>query len=452
MIWVTSLNRSLTLCNDCLDNIARHNDDLNAFITITPDEARKQAEIADAAAARGEWLGLLHGMPLALKDNIDTAGTITTSGAEPWRNHVPDEDAMVVRRLKAAGAVLLGKTTLGELVFDVRSKNPIVGTARNPWDFERSPGGSSGGSAAAVAAGMAVGALGSDTGGSVRLPAAHSGVVGLRPTHGAVSNRGVTAVSFQNDTIGPMAKRVTDVARIFAAIEGYDSGDPYSRHHAYTNFLGELGDGVKGLRIGIPQNFFFDDVQAEITAAVMSVADALVDQGARLVKLTLPDAERTHLQTSVLIYSDVAAYHRTLLETPDQMTAPMYERLRRGLDITAVDYARALDFKARWRRTLALAFEDIDLLLTPTTPVEALSNSDNEDLHSATARVAQFTYAGTLASIPGLSLPCGFTANGLPIGALLQAGWWNEPLLFRAGIAYQSVTDWHLRTPAALKC
>lgn len=445
------MNESLARCNACLAQIERHNPQLHAFITVTAEQARAQARAADDAAAGGTSLGLLHGMPVAIKDNIDTAGIRTTSGAEPRREHVPAEDAPVVRRLKAAGAVIVGKATLGEWVFDVRSHNPIVGVARNPWDLTRSPGGSSGGSAAAVAAGMAVAALGSDTGGSVRLPAAHCGVVGLRPTHGAVSSRGTTAVSFQHDTVGPLARTVADVARLFAVIEGYDRHDPYSRRHDYPNFLGRLGDGVRGLRIGVPQNFFFDDVAPDIARAVLAVADTLADLGATTVPLTLPDAEHTHAQASVLIYADVARYHRQWLDTPDSMTPALHQRLRRGRDISGLAYAHALDFKARWRRTMADCFEQVDLLLTPTTPVPAIPNTDDPDLHTITARVAQFTYSGSLASIPGLSLPCGFNADGLPIGALLQAAWWHEPLLFRAGIAYQAASDWHLPPPSALR-
>lgn len=435
----------------CLARITRYDSELVAFLSVAETQAREQARRADEAAARGEWLGVLHGMAIAVKDNIDTAGIPTTSGADFLRENIPNSDATVVRRLKRAGAVIVGKTTLGELVFDVRSRNPLVGNSRNPWHLDRNPGGSSGGSAIAVAAGMAAGALGTDTGGSVRLPAAHTGVSGLRPTHGAISIEGAMPVSPQNDTIGPMARTVADVARIFSALVGYDPADPYSSRHRYENFLPAVWNGVRGLRIGIPRNFFFEDLQLGIHSAIMGVAETLERQGAELVEVTLPGAEATHAQASVLIYADVAAYHQERLTSMrDRISPAVHDRISRGLAIPATEYARALKFQRYWRRTVCELFEDVDLLLTPTTPVEALPNEETGDLHSLTAKVARLTYAGTLASIPGLSVPAGFTASGLPIGALLQARWWNELLLFRAGVAYQSETDWHTQIPTAL--
>lgn len=433
-------------CEQCLAAIAEHDSVLNAFVTPTVSEARESAKRADEAAMQGKRLGLLHGMPIALKDNIDTAGIRTTSGASFLRDRIAQADATVVRRLKAAGAVVMGKTTLGELVFDIRSHNPVTGTPRNPWNLNRSPGGSSGGSAAAIAANMTIGALGSDTGGSIRLPAAHCGVSGLRPTHGAVPGTGASAVSRQFDTLGPMARRAIDVARIFAVIAGFDAADPYSRTHEYADFLNTLHNGVNGLRIGIPQNFFFEDVSSEITAAVVTVADSLRAAGAQLIELELPDADKTHAQSSVLLYADIAAYHRETLKMPNAITPMVHERISRGLKVSGTDYSDAMHFKARWQRTLKSAFENVDILLTPTTPTEALPNDGTaDDLHSLTARVARFTYAGTLGGIPGLSIPCGFTRAGLPIGAMLQARWWNEPSLFRAAVAFQAATDWHLR-------
>lgn len=432
----------------CLDRIDRLNDAQTTFITVTADAARREADAADAAAGDGRWLGLLHGMPIAIKDNIDTAGVRTTSGAKFWADRTPNADAPVVSRLRAAGACLVGKATLGELVFDIRSHNPVVGHARNPWNLERSPGGSSGGSAAALAADMCQGALGSDTGGSVRVPAAFTGVAGLRPTHGAVSNSGATPVSAGNDTIGPMARRVADVARLFAVMAAYDPDDPTSVDHDFGNFLPRLGDGAAGLRIGVPRNFFFDDVDPDIEAAVRAGAAQFERLGATLVDIDLPGADETFEQTAVQIYCDAANFHRQRLEEePDAFSRPIYERMSRGLKLTGVDYAASLRFKEAWKRTLARAFEDVDLILSPTSPVAPLPLEDSPDLHRLTARAASLTYAGSLGSIPGLSLPCGFTADGLPVGLMLQAAWWNDPLLLQAGAAYQAATDWHERRP-----
>ena len=432
----------------CLAKIETHNESLTTFITVTEAQAQVDAEAADAAEAEGRWLGLLHGMPMAVKDNIDMAGVRTTSGAKFWSERVPNDDAPVIKRLKAAGAVIIGKATLGELVFDIRSHNPIVGHAKNPWDLSRSPGGSSGGSAAALAADMCVGALGSDTGGSVRIPASFCGVSGLRPTHGAVPNTGATQVSVANDTIGPMARRVEDVARVFAVIVGYEPSDPHSIDHDFGNFLPRLQNGIEGLRIGIPRNFFFDNIDPDIDVAVRNAADVFEGLGAELVEIELPGAEQAFPQVCVQIYCDAANFHRQrLTEEPNAFSAPIYERMKRGLEISGVDYAASLRFKESWMRTVGEAFEGVDVILSPTTPVPALPLEDTPDLHELTGRAASLTYAGSLASIPGLSLPCGFTKDGLPAGVMLQAAWWNDPLLLQVGYAYQSVTDWHKRRP-----
>lgn len=431
-----------------LAKIEAQNETLTTFITVIEAQARADAEAADAAAAEGRWLGLLHGMPMAVKDNIDTAGVRTTSGAKFWSERVPNDDAPVIKRLKAAGAVIVGKATLGELVFDIRSHNPVVGHAKNPWDLSRSPGGSSGGSAAALAADMCVGALGSDTGGSVRIPASFCGVSGLRPTHGAVPNTGATQVSVANDTIGPMARRVEDVARIFAVTVGYEPSDPHSIDHDFGNFLPRLHNGIEGLRIGIPRNFFFDNIDTDIEAAVRNAADVFESLGAELVEIDLPGAEQAFPKVCVQIYCDAANFHRQrLTEEPNAFSAPIYERMKRGLDIPGVDYAASMRFKETWMRTVGEAFEGVDVILSPTTPVPALPLEDTPDLHVLTGRAASLTYAGSLASIPGLSLPCGFTTDGLPAGVMLQAAWWNDPLLLQAGCAYQSVTDWHHKRP-----
>ena len=436
---------------ESLERAAAQNEELRTFITITSEQALADAEKSDEAAAEGRWLGLLHGMSMAVKDNIDTAGIRTTSGAKFWSERVPNDDATVVKRLKAAGAVIVGKSTLGELVFDVMSHNPVVGHAKTPWDKERSPGGSSGGSAAALAADMCVGALGSDTGGSVRIPAAFCGVSGLRPTHGAVPNTGATPVSVGNDTIGPMARRVEDVARIFAVMTGYDAADPHSIEHEFGNFLPRLHNGVKGLTIGLPSNYFFENVDPEIDTLVREGAAVFEGLGAELVEIDLPGAEEAQQQATVQIYCDAANYHRQRLENePDGFSQPVFDRMSRGLDIRGVELAAALRFKDQWMRSVAQVFDSVDIILCPTTPIPAILIENSPDLHEMTARAASLTYPGSLASIPGLSLPCGFTKSGLPVGLQLQAAWWNDPLLLQIGCAYQSQTAWHEVRPSSL--
>lgn len=435
----------------CLARIEALNPALNAMITTTAEAAREAADACDRAAAEGRWLGLLHGLPIALKDNIETAGVCTTSGAAYLADHIPNRDAPVVARLKAQGAVLTGKANLQELAWGVVSTNPVAGQCRNPWNPARISGGSSGGSGAAVAAGMAEAALGTDTGGSVRIPAAMTGIAGLRPTHGRISTRGITPVSVAHDTVGPMARRVADVARLFAALAAYDSLDPVSRDLPLGNFLPTLGDGIAGVRVGLPRNFFFEDVDAEVEAAVREGARALESLGARLVEVTLAGAETAQRWTTVMAYADACAYHRERLDAgPGAISRPVYERMILGRDFGAVDYAEAMRGREAWRRTLAEAFETVDVLLAPTTPRPAPPIADDRSLHRATQEATRFTYGGALASIPGLSVPCGFSADGLPIGMMLEAAWGAEPLLLRAGHAYQTATDWHLRRTPCL--
>jgi aspartyl-tRNA(Asn)/glutamyl-tRNA(Gln) amidotransferase subunit A len=435
----------------CLANIERLNPSLNAMITTVAETAREAADACDRAAAEGRWLGLLHGLPIALKDNIETAGVRTTSGATYLADHIPNEDAPVVVRLKAQGAVLVGKANMQELAWGVVSTNPVVGQCRNPWNPDYIPGGSSGGSGAAVAAEMAEASLGTDTGGSVRLPASMTGVSGLRPTHGRISIRGVTPLSVTHDTIGPMARRVDDVARLFAALAGYDRLDPVSRDMPLENFLPHLGDGIRGVRVGLARNFFFDDVDPEIDAAVRKGAATLEALGATLVDVTLAGAETAQRWTTIMAYADTCAYHKERLDAgPDALSEPVYTRMMLGRDFTAVDYAEAMRGREAWRRTLKEVFETVDILLAPTTPKPVPPIADDRSLHRATQDATRFTYGGALASIPGLSVPCGFTSSGLPIGMMLEAAWGAEPLLFRAGHAYQQATDWHTRRAPCL--
>ena len=435
----------------CLARTEALNPALNAMITTTAEAAREAADACDRAAAEGRWLGLLHGLPIALKDNIETAGVRTTSGAAYLADHIPNRDAPVVARLKAQGAVLTGKANMQELAWGVVSTNPVAGQCRNPWNPARIPGGSSGGSGAAVAAGMAEAALGTDTGGSVRIPAAMTGIAGLRPTHGRISIRGITPVSVAHDTVGPMARRAADVARLFAALVAYDPLDPVSRDLPLGNFLPTLGDGVAGVRVGLPRNFFFEDVNAEVEAAVREGARTLESLGARLVEVTLAGAETAQRWTTVMAYADACAYHRERLDAgPGAISRPVYERMILGRDFGAVDYAEAMRGREAWRRVLAEAFETVDVLLAPTTPRPAPPIADDRGLHRATQEATRFTYGGALASIPGLSVPCGFSADGLPIGMMLEGAWGAEPLLLRVGHAYQTATDWHLRRAPCL--
>ena len=436
----------------CIENIQRHNETLNAVVTWDEDAALASAAEADRAASEGRWLGLLHGMTMTLKDNIATAGMRTTSGAMFFADHVPNEDAEVVRRLRGAGAVLIGKANMQELAFGVVTTNPVFGQCRNPWNPNHIPGGTSGGSGASVAAGMCQGSLGTDTGGSVRIPAAMTGVAGLRPTHGRISIRGVTPASMSNDTIGPMAREVTDVARLFSALSGYDVHDPVSADQPLANFLPSLSDGIAGTRIGIARKFHFQRVHPMVEEAVLDAVRVFESLGAEIREIDLPGAELAQDWNIAQIYGDICAHFKErLINDPESISPRVRARMMLGLNFTAVDYAEAMRGKEVWQRTLKRTFEDeVDMILAPTVPIAPPPITGDENLHEATRDAARFTYGSALSSHPGLSVPCGFTSDGLPIGLMLEAAWWNEPLLFRAGVAYQSATDWHTRRPPLL--
>ncbi len=436
----------------CLDNIRKHNETVNAVVTWDDDAALARAAEVDKAVAEGRWLGLLHGMTMSLKDNIATAGMRTTSGAKFLADHVPNEDADVVRRLRAAGAVLIGKANMQELAFGVVTTNPVFGQCRNPWNPDNIPGGTSGGSGASVAAGMCQGSLGTDTGGSVRIPAAMTGVAGMRPTHGRISIRGVTPASVANDTIGPMAREVADVARLFAALSGYDPEDPVSADEPLENFLPRLGDGIKGVRIGIARHFHFQRLHPEVEQAVLDTIPVFERLGAEIREITLPGAELAQDWNIKQIYGDICHHFKERLDNdPESLSPRVLARMRLGLDFSAVDYAEAMRGKEVWRRTLKRVFQDeVDIILAPTVPMPPPEITGEENLHEATRDAARFTYGSALSSHPGLSVPCGFTSDGLPIGVMLEAAWFNEPLLFRAGVAYQGETDWHRRRPSLL--
>ncbi len=296
-------------------------------------------------------------------------------------------------------------------------------------------------------AALADAALGTDTGGSVRIPAAICGVSGLRPTTGRVPNTGCLPVSGTHDTIGPMARSVMDVARIFAVMAGYDPADPTSEDHPLENFLPRMSDGVKGLRIGVPRSYYYDDLDAGISQAIEAALAEYEKLGAVLHEIELDGAADMLGQAAVMIYADAAALHEERLKKPEKWGEQTIDRMRLAFGYTSLDYARAMRARENWRRTLAHAFEAIDILAIPTLPQTTPLIDDERSLFEATKRVAANTYAGAFGKLPGLSIPCGFTSDGMPVGLLLEGAPWTEPLLLRAGHAYQQVTDWHLRQP-----
>jgi aspartyl-tRNA(Asn)/glutamyl-tRNA(Gln) amidotransferase subunit A len=418
---------------------------VNGYISVMADAARADARQIDEARARGDAPGPLDGMPVAIKDNIDVAGAPTTVGSRFFGDAPAAEDAEAVRRLRAAGAIPIGKATLHEFVYGSTNDNPHYGPGRNPWDPSRIPGGSSGGSGVVLAADLAIGALGTDTGGSVRIPAALNGVSALRPTYGSVSNRGVFPISATFDTVGPMARSMVDVAQLLSVMVGYDALDPRAVSHPPIDPLAGLDEGLAGLRIGMPRTFFFEDVEPAIDRAVRAAAEQLAALGADVVDIDVPGAERAMQDVTLITRADALALHRERLEAhPDWFGEDLQRRLALGHDISGADFAAAIGRMYEWRTFMLGVFADVDLILTPTTNSTAIP-IDTAETISATAQMTRFTYAWSMAHMPAASVPCGFDEHGLPIGLQLAAAPWQDAVVLRAGVGYQAVTDWHRR-------
>jgi len=417
-----------------LQRIAQYDNQLNAMMEVTSESARRDADRADEADRNAESTGPLHGMIVALKDNIDTSGIRTTSGSRLYEEYTPRTDATVWRKLREAGAILIGKVGLHECVFGPTSQNIWYGRIRNPWNPDHIPGGSSGGSGAAVAARFCDLALGTDTGGSVRIPSAMCGITGLRPTMGAVSNASVRPVSPHLDTVGPMARSVEEVARAFDVMQGFDSSDETSRIASANRDQSAIDSPIAGLKIGIPTEFFLDDVDASVSEAFDQARDSFAKLGATIVPVTLGEARQAAQVTPRIIVADAADYYRHAIEhQPDLIGEEVMRRMKLGFDVTGVEYASHMRFMYRWRRQVV------------GTPAPTVAESD--DLLRLVGRITPFTMCWALAAVPTLALPAGFSSAGLPVSVQLAAPEFCEKLLFRAGFAFQSVTSHHSATP-----
>jgi aspartyl-tRNA(Asn)/glutamyl-tRNA(Gln) amidotransferase subunit A len=429
-----------------LARIAQYNPQMNAFITVAAEPARAEARRADDDLARGTVRGPLHGIPLALKDLFDMRGLPTTAGSKILHGHIPADDAYVTARLRDAGAVLLGKLNMHEWAFGVTNDNPHFGRAKNPWDVECVPGGSSGGSAAAVAARFCLGALGSDTGGSIRIPASLCGVTGIKPTYGRVSLRGVVPLSWSLDHAGPLAQTAEDCARILQVIAGYDPLDPVSARVPVPDFSTTLTQPLTGWRIAAPSGYFAAHVDEEILSAVDAALALLTGCGATRVEKNMPFVEELYRTNRLTLPVEAAAYHSEYLATRAQdYGADVRERLRAGAATAAADYVRARRRQVELTRALELYFSDVELLATPTTPVAAPRAGG--DAAALAQRLTAFTAPFNLAGFPAISVCCGFTRTGLPMGLQFVARPWQEALLLQAAHQYQCLTDWHARRP-----
>jgi len=431
------------LTQACLERIENLNPALNAFITVPAELALTAARTAEAEIAHGEWRGPLHGIPIALKDLIDTAGVRTTAATERHKDRVPTEDADVVRRLKQAGAVIVGKNNLHEFAYGGSSLVSYFGDIHNPWDTARITGGSSGGSAAAVAAELCYAAIGTDTAGSIREPASLCGCVGLKPTYGRVSSRGVIPLALSLDHVGPLTTTVADAAVVLQAIAGYDAADITTPNVPVADYVSRLREGAKPLRVGVPRKFFFDELDAEVAAAVeqaLAVIKTLVAE-VREVDLDVP-TDRT------LQLAEAYAYHKqNAAETPELYQPETLRRILAGAEISAADYIQRRRELEQARRSIGDAFATVDLLITTTTPMPApqianlKANPDN--LRPAELKLLRNTRPFNVWGLPAISVPCGFTKRGLPIGLQIAGPHWHEDLVLRLAHAYEQATPWH---------
>jgi aspartyl-tRNA(Asn)/glutamyl-tRNA(Gln) amidotransferase subunit A len=435
------------LTTDCLSRIEKLNPKLNAFITVTADAALAAARQAEAEIRRGDLRGPLHGIPLALKDLIDTAGVCTTAASLLFKDRVPAEDAEVVRRLKAAGAVLLGKQNLHEFAYGGSSMVSAFGEVRNAWNREHIAGGSSGGSATAVAAGLGYGAIGTDTAGSVREPAALCGVVGLKPTYGRVSARGVIPLSVSLDHVGPIGRTVADVAAILAAIAGHDPGDKASVDAPVADYVGAIGGKLQSSRIGLPKKFFFEDLDAEVASAIGHAISGLAALGAEICDIELPVPTDRTLQSA-----EAYAFHAEFVRrNPEHYQPETLRRIRTGQNVSPDVLLGARRELERARREIVSAFADVDMLVTPTTPITAPAVAElkqNPDLlRPRELLLLRNTRPVNVWGLPAISVPCGFTEAGLPIGLQIIGPHWGETRILQLAHAYEQATAWHKRQP-----
>jgi aspartyl-tRNA(Asn)/glutamyl-tRNA(Gln) amidotransferase subunit A len=439
----------VALTNACLTRIERLNPILNAYITVTAADALAAAKTAEGEIAKGLWRGPLHGMPIALKDLFDTAGVRTTAASAIFAERVPSEDAEVVRRLKAAGAVLLGKLNMQEFAYGDTSAQSHFGPVRNPWNRDLVAGGSSGGSAAAVAAGLCYGALGSDTGGSIRQPAAYCGIVGLKPTYGLVSTRGVVPLSWSLDHVGPMCRTVADTALLLQVIAGYDSLDTNSLAGTPPDYARAMRQDVSRLRLGIPRSPFYENLDPEIEQAVNRAVQVLDGMTA-----SIRDVELPRYATVPVAGAEAYAFHAPYFtKTPELYQPVTRRRLQAGATVTATAYVEGRRELDRLRRAVGAVFSTVDVLVTPTTPVlpgtvQEGVNDPGTPPAGGVALSLRNTQPFDVYGLPSISIPCGFTRSGLPIGLEISGPRLGDAAVLATAHAYEQATDWHRRTPS----
>jgi aspartyl-tRNA(Asn)/glutamyl-tRNA(Gln) amidotransferase subunit A len=427
----------------CLARIEALDARLNAFITLDAESALAQSRKCDRQMAAGIAAGPLAGVPIALKDNIDTAGVRTTAAARVFQNRIPSEDAEVARRLKAAGAVFLGKLNLDEMAFAGTGTTGCFGPAHNPWDLDRITGGSSAGSAAAVSAGLCFGSIGSDDGGSVRIPASHCGVVGFKTSYGRVSTRGVVPSAYSMDTIGPIARTVEDAALLLQVVAGYDPLDAITLDEPAPDYSQALGLPVSKLRVGVPRQYFFEQLHPDVASAVEEAIRHLGGMTREVREVTLP---RLHAAENGDYDVELYHYQKPFFDKSPELYHPWSQRhLNAMKKVETVAYIETLKRVRELRRDFRRIFEHVDVLALPTMrePAPLLAETIHETHRQPPGNTSIFNHAGT----PALTLPCGFSSNGLPIGLQIAGAAYHEPVVLSVAFAYQESTDWHRKTP-----
>jgi aspartyl-tRNA(Asn)/glutamyl-tRNA(Gln) amidotransferase subunit A len=433
---------SVELTSAALERIRKLDSRLNSFLTLTADQALAQARQADADLAAGRDRGPLHGLPVALKDLFLTRGIRTTCGSKFYEHFVPDIDSAAGERLAAAGAILMGKLNMHELAYGITSANPHFGPVRNPWNTAHSPGGSSGGSGAAVAAGFVFAAMGSDTGGSIRIPASFCGTVGIKPTYGRVSKHGTFPLGYSLDHMGPLARTVRDAAMVLNAIAGPDRRDPTCSRRPAPDFVPADGCSIRGLRIGVPKNFYFDRIDGEVEAAVRAALRRAEDLGATLHPVSVPDIAGLNAVARVTLLAEASAALEPHLKDRSKFGGDVLTLLDQGRLVPATAYVNAQRLRRRFRREFDALWSEVDCIATPATPAPAPRigettvrlGGEDEDVRLAATRLARGINP---LGLPALAIPCGITAAGLPVGLQVIGRAFDEATVLRAGAALE---------------
>src|SRR5881296_3253116 len=428
-----------------LERIEQLDPKLHAFVTVTADRALADAKAAETALARGDISSPLLGIPVGYKDIYATRGVVTTGGSALLADWVPGADSTCVARLQKAGAVMLGKLITHEFAFGIQFPGHRFLPARNPWDLERMPGGSSSGSGAALAAGLTVGALGSDTGGSIRGPAAFCGIVGLKPTYGRVSRAGVVTLSWTLDHTGPMARTVEDCALMLQALAGHDPADPASSREPVADYLVPLGQGIRGLRVGVPRAYFFEGVDAEVEKAFEEALATLRDLGATVTDVEIPSIQTSWAFLAILMAEAFAYHERDVRAHPELYGDVLRERVLAGGLILGSEYVQAQRLRSRLHAEMLEVLGRVDVLATPTTPKPAPTFAAVWDpsFGFPKSNMPPFNMTG----VPALAVPCGVSSEGLPLSLQIAGRPFDEATVLRVGHAYERATEWHRRRP-----